>query len=200
MLRFDPNVEIKKIAKLAKWIDNDAGQWILEIEQVSSIAAQRPVQPPMDTAILGDSSKGTFLAYQRVSAVINETSRKIGPVRYLGFYHGRRIEPFFPEIIRIEVPTTWNHSVASELKKSPDPEAVSFGKIMSFGLNNGFPAGKNYEVYILTEESAYETLRTLSASPIHHYKEGRGSAFVKGGLRYFASSSLVHATETSELV
>lgn len=199
LLRFDPHVELKKILKLARWIDPNAGSWLAEIESVSVVAKTRPVAPNLDTAVLGDSDDRTFRVYERTGAVINQTGRKIGPVKYLGFYHDRRIQPCFPRIERIEVPTIWNLREAQRLKSSENQEEKALGKIMQFGLNNGFPAGGNYEVYVVTGKNSEDTLRTTSGEPIHHHKKGRGSGFVKGGLRYFPISSLIHSTDTSEL-
>lgn len=199
LLGFDPSVELKKIIKLARWIDPAAGQWIDSIERVTEAIAARPIPPKMDTVIIGDANNRNYQVYQRVHALINPTSRKIAPVRHLGFYHTQRIEPDFPEILGIVVPTVWSTTEARRLKKSDEPDDKQLGKIMSYAIDQGFLAEESFEVYLLSSPEDTRTVRTTSGKPIEHRKRGRGTGFVKGGRRYFSISTLINATETAEL-
>lgn len=200
LLRFDPSVELKKIIKLASWVDPEAAIWITEIEKVTEEISKRPVPPKLDTAIIGHSTAEMYETYKRANALINPADRKIAPVAHIGFYYSHRIEPHFPSITEIEVPITWSATEARRLKNSPYPKERRLGKIMSFALGKGFPPGGNYEVYHLSPSDSPETFHTASGQAITHQKRGRGSGFVKGGLRYFGLSTLVHAHDTSELV
>lgn len=199
LLGFDPSVELKKIIKLARWIDSDAGDWISSIEQVSKAITERPIPPKMDVVIIGGSSDQSYQIYKRVNALINPTSRKIGPVKYVGFYHSKQIEPDFPKIMTITVPTVWSAAEAARLKKTSSPHDKALGKIMSYAISQGLDSKEGYEVYMLTPTDHDETLHTSSGNPIRHDRSGRGTAFVKGGRRYFSSSTIVAVSNTSEL-
>lgn len=200
LLRFDPSVELKKIIKLASWIDPDAARWIEETERVTDAVRGRPVPPKLDTAIIGHRNDEVYTIYKKVGALVNSADRKIAPVTYIGFYHDKRIEAEFPTILEIEVPKTWSAKEAARLKKSSDAKEERLGRVMSCALKHGIAPGGNYEVYHLSPISSDETSRTRSRSPILHKKSGRGSGFVKGGLRYFSLSTLLHASDTTDLV
>ena len=185
LLRFDPSVELKKIIKLASWIDPGAAQWITETERVTDAVHERPVPPKLDTAIIGHGNDQVYKIYERASALINPADRKIAPVTYIGFYHDKKIEAEFPTILDIEVPRTWSRNEADRLKKSTDEKEKRLGKVMSCALHHGFDSGGNYEVYHLSAIRSDATSRTKTQSPILHEKRGRGSGFVKGGFAIF---------------
>ena len=199
LLGFDPSVELKKIIKLARWVAPDAGRWIESIEQVTGVVDARPIPPKMNAVIIGDASNRNYELYRRVNALINPTVRKIAPVNYLGFYHGQRIEPHFARILQVTVPTVWSTTEANRLKKSGDPEEKQLGKVMSYAIQAGFRSEESFEVYLLSPPDDPRTLRTSSERPIAHDKRGRGTAFVKGGRRYFSTAALMNASETSDL-
>ena len=156
--------------------------------------------PKLDTAIIGHRNDEVYTIYKKVGALVNSADRKIAPVTYIGFYHDKRIEAEFPTILEIEVPKTWSAKEAARLKKSSDAKEERLGRVMSCALKHGIAPGGNYEVYHLSPISSDETSRTRSRSPILHKKSGRGSGFVKGGLRYFSLSTLLHASDTTDLV
>lgn len=199
LLGFDPSVELKKIIKLARWVAPDAGRWIESIEQVTGVVDARPIPPKMNAVIIGDASNRNYELYRRVNALINPTARKIAPVSYLGFYHGQRIEPHFARILQVTVPTVWSTTEANRLKKSGDPEEKQLGKVMSYAIQAGFRSEESFEVYLLSPPDDPRTLRTSSERPIAHDKRGRGTAFAKGGRRYFSTAALMNASETSDL-
>lgn len=101
LLHVDPAVEIKKIIRLAGWIDPDAANWIRGLSKVDTVMQQRPVianEP--DTVIFASTrnlevvtgqnktSKYPLLDfYYRKSAIVLPDSTQISrQVEYVGFY------------------------------------------------------------------------------------------------------------------
>lgn len=199
LLGFDVRVELKKILKLASWIDDNAATWIEGLERVTEEADKRPVKPQRNTAVIGSNTPETFEAFEHVSAMFNPTARNIAPVEYLGFYHSKRIEPYFPKVLEVVVPKVWKRQAAQEFLRSTDSNERHAGKAMSYFLDNGFQSDTNYEIYLLSGIQDPETLKLPTLSPIEHRSSGRGSGFVKGGLRYFSVNSLLAARDTSDL-
>lgn len=200
LLNVDPTVELKKILRLASWIDQDARLWLENLERVTKLAAQRT--PKLNTAILGHADDSLFTFYQRVGAVILEASTPLAKVDYIGFYFSQKIVGIFPKVLDIEIASSWNKKTSDALKKSSDPEEKRLGKIMSHALSDPFvksyPPENTYKIYHLSGSKHPSTLTTAEKQDIVHEASGRGSAFVKRP-RYFQSSSLLAARVTSDL-
>ncbi|OFR64610.1 hypothetical protein HMPREF2875_11270 [Corynebacterium sp. HMSC078H07] len=200
LLNVDPTVELKKILRLASWIDQDARLWLENLERVTELATNRT--PKLNTAILGHADDSLFTFYQRVGAVVLEASTPLAQVDYIGFYFSQKIIGIFPRVLDIEIASNWNKKTSNELKKSSDPEENRLGKIMSYALSDPFvksyPPEKTYKVYHLSGPKHALTLTTAGEQEILHEASGRGSAFVKRP-RYFQSSSLLAAKVTSDL-
>lgn len=130
LLRFDPSVELKKIIKLASWIDSHAAQWIERDRTSDGRRSGAPGASEADTAIIGHRNDEVYTIYKKVGALVN-SARSNRPVTYIGFYHDKRIEAEFPTILEIEVPKTWSAKEAARLKKSSDAKEKRLGKVMS---------------------------------------------------------------------
>ena len=140
LLNVDPTVELKKILRLASWIDQNAKRWLENLERVTELAAKR--KPKLNTAILGHADDSIFTFYERVGAIVLEASMPLAQVDYIGFYYSQKILGVFPKVIDIEIASTWDTQTASALKQSNDPDEKRLGKIMSCALSDRFV--KNY--------------------------------------------------------
>ena len=101
LLHVDPAIEIKKIIRLAGWIDPDAANWISGLSKVDAVMRQRPVianEP--DTVIFAStrnrrvvtgpnktSKYPLFDFYHQKSAIVIPDSIQVSrQVKYVGFY------------------------------------------------------------------------------------------------------------------
>ncbi|WP_051668133.1 MULTISPECIES: hypothetical protein [unclassified Microbacterium] len=197
LLDFDPGIELKKLLSLVEWIDPEARIWLEGIESVSAVASSRPVAPARDVVIVAATAeRQTIDMYDRVSAYVCASDRSIAQVTQMGFYVNKQIEPYFPTIEEKIVPARWNRDESKRLLESGSPVDQRLGKVMAYGLKNGWPAGEQVQVFLLSDKRSDTT--TKRASPIAHEKSGRGSAFVKNP-RYFARAALIAATDTAHL-
>lgn len=198
LLDFDPGIELKKLLSLVEWIDPDARQWIEQIESVSTVASQRPVQPARDVVVVGASAEVAIAMYDKVSAYVCPSDRSFAPVDYMGFYTSKRIEPFFPAIEEKVVPSRWNAEEAKRLLQSSADVDLRVGRVMAYALKNGWDAGGSFQVFLLSERRSSRTVHRPGGKPILHMKTGRGSAFVQNK-RYLSRAALVAAINTSHL-
>lgn len=99
LLRFHPEVEMRKIERLTGWIDEDAVKWVHRLSRVTEVMRNRPhVESESDTAILPSTRNRSaspgkrfkyplFDCYHQKAAVILEQSSHIGQeISHLGFY------------------------------------------------------------------------------------------------------------------
>ncbi|WP_440711954.1 hypothetical protein [Gordonia sp. FQ] len=196
LLDFDPAIELKKLLSLVEWIDPAARTWLESIESVSKIAATRPVSPRDDVVIVGASADMAVAMYEHVAAYVCPAGRSFAPVEYMGFYHDKKIDPFFPKILDIVVPTRWTPDEQQALKKSSDSVDKHVARAMGYGLANGWDAGDQHQVFLLSTKDSPDTLKR--SAPILHRKTGRGSAFVQNK-RYLPKSALLAANDTDHL-
>lgn len=198
LLEYDPAVELRKLLSLVEWIEPAARRWIESIERVTETVKKRPKNPDRDVVVVGASAEVAVQMYERVAAYVCPSDRSFASVRYMGFYSNKRVEPHFPKIEDIIVPARWNREEADRLKKSTDETDVRLGKIMSYGLKHDWPAGQQWQVFLLSDKNSSETLKRAGNAPIVHTKTGRGSAFVQNK-RYLARTALMGATTTDQL-
>lgn len=196
LLDFDPGIELKKLLSLVEWIDPDARKWLEKIERVSDIADARPVSPRDDVVIVGASAEMAITMYNSVAAYVCPAGRSFAQVDYMGFYHDKKIDPLFPKILDIVVPSRWTPDEQKALQSSSDPTDNHVARAMGYGLNHGWNAGEQYQVFLLSDKGSSETLKR--STPIHHKKSGRGSAFVQNK-RYLPKSALLAANDTGHL-
>lgn len=116
----------------------------------------------------------------------------------MGFYCDKKIEPYFPRIRDVIVPSRWNRSERDALAESSDVSDQKVARVMGYALKNGWE-GAQYQIFLLSELRSAETLRRAEDSPILHRKSGRGSAFVQNK-RYFPRSALLAAYDTDHIV
>lgn len=101
LLHVDPAVELKKILRLASWIDPDAARWIESRSRVETVLNDRPVNSNEPDTVLFASTRNTevqngynntiryplFDTYYQKSAVILEDSIRVSrEVTHVGFY------------------------------------------------------------------------------------------------------------------
>ncbi|MDK6494015.1 hypothetical protein QP172_09805 [Corynebacterium coyleae] len=101
LLHVDPIVELRKILRLAKWIDPDAATWIESISKVDEVLQDRPGNVYEPDTVLFASTRNTtvqrsanksfryplFDTYHHQSAIILEDSVRVSrEVKHLGFY------------------------------------------------------------------------------------------------------------------
>lgn len=196
LLEFDPGIELKKLLSLVEWIDPNARTWIESIETVSAVASDRPVQPKQDVVIVGASAELAIAMYEKVSAYVCPSERTFASMTYMGFYCDKKIEPFFPLIKEIVVPSRWNKTERAALAASADPTDQHVARVMGYGLKNGFDIEDQYQVFLLSDPQSANTLKR--GTSIEHKKIGRGSAFVQNK-RYFPHSALMAADDTDHL-
>ncbi|QXU56756.1 Abi family protein [Rhodococcus sp. LW-XY12] len=196
LLDFDPGIELKKLLSLAEWIDPDARAWIESIESVSKIAAARPVPPRNNVVIVGASAEDAIAMYERVSAYVCPADRNFAPMEYMGFYGNKKIEPYFPRILEIIVPTVWNKDEQRRLSNSEFSHDKHLARVMGYGLKNGWEAGEQFQVFLLSDLKSSDTIKR--STPIQHHKNGRGSAFVQNK-RYLSHTALMAAINTDHL-
>ena len=196
LLDFDPRIELLKLLSLVEWIDPDARTWIEGIERVTRIADARPVQHTRNVVIIGASADEAVAMYEGASAYVCSADRSFATVEFMGFYRSKKIEPYFPRIDEIVVPTRWNRDEARRLKATGNERDARVARAMLFGLRRGLSAGGHYQVFLLSERKAADT-RTVAA-PIIHHKSGKGSAYVQNK-RYLPLAALLAATDTSHL-
>lgn len=196
LLDFDPRIELKKLLTLVEWIDPKARDWLETIENVSEVARQRPVIPRNDIVVVAASADGAVEMYRQVAAYVCPADRAFAPVDYIGFYHDKQIEPFFPKILEIVVPARWTSEECKALKSSTNESDRHLSRVMGYGLAHGWTAGEQFQVFLLTDQKAGETLTRSTA--IIHRKTGRGSAYVQNK-RYHPKAALLAANDTSQL-
>ena len=149
LLDFDPGIELKKLLSLVEWIDLDARKWLENIERVSDIATTRPVAPRDDVVLVGASAEKAVAMYNKVAAYVCPADRSFAPVDYMGFYHDKQIDSFFPKIVGKFVPTRWTKEEQKLLQDSSDPMHQHVARAMGYGLKNGWKAGEQYQVFLL---------------------------------------------------
>ncbi|WP_344792383.1 hypothetical protein [Gryllotalpicola daejeonensis] len=196
LLEFDPGIELKKLLSLVEWIDPAARTWLEGMESVSNVTGQRPVAPARNVVIVGASAEMAIGMYEKVAAYVCPSDRSFAQVDYIGFYTNKQIEPYFPAIEEKIVPTRWNKDEAERLRNSESPVDQRLGTVMGYGLKNGWDAGGQFQVFLLSARNSSATI-TRSA-PILHKKSGRGSAFVQNK-RYFSRAALAAAVDTKHL-
>lgn len=196
LLDFDPGIELKKLLSLVEWIDPDARAWLEHIERVSDIAAARPVQPRDDVVIVGASADMAVTMYNNVAAYICPAERSFAPVDYMGFYRDKKIEPFFPKILDIIIPSRWTREEQKALQSSSDPTDKHVARAMGYGLAHGWKTNEPYQIFLLSDKRSGATINR--STPIQHKKSGRGSAFVQNK-RYFPKSALQAAADSEHL-
>lgn len=195
LLDFDPGIELKKILSLVEWIDPGARTWIEGIENVSSVVNDRPVAPARDVVVVA-ASEETIQMYERTSAYVCASDRSIAQVTHMGFYTKKQIEPYFAVIEERIVPARWNRDEVDRLRTSNSAADNRLAQVMGYGLQNGWSAGTQVQVFLLSAKKAGATVQRTT--PIAHERSGRGSAFVKNP-RYFARNALTAATDTEHL-
>lgn len=198
LLEVDPAIEMLKILSLVEWIDPDARRWLDTIESVTNVAQTRPVKPARDVLVLPVTSNEGLAMYDRVSAYVCPQNRSFAAVDYIGFYVEQSIHPFFPRITHKIVPAHWGREEQAKLASSSSKIDQQLARVMGYGLSNGWTAGEQFQVFLLSESNAPETLKRSGGTPIDHSRRGRGSAFVHRH-RYFTRSSLMAATNTDQL-
>lgn len=198
LLDFDPGIELKKLLSLVEWIDPAARTWLESVESVSTVADDRPVAPVRDVVIVVASTDTALHMYSKVSAYVCPSDRSFAQVGYMGFYANKRIEPYFPAIEDKIVPARWNKDEAQRLRESDAETDQRVGRVMGFALENGWEAGGQYQVFLLSQLKATSTVKRTNNLPITHSKTGRGSAFVQNK-RYFSRAALLAADDTAHL-
>lgn len=199
LLEFDAGIELKKLLSLVEWIDPKARTWLESIETVSAVASDRPVTPQHDVVVIGANAESAIAMYEKVAAYVCPAERVFASMDYMGFYCDKKIEPFFPKIKDIVVPTRWNKDEQKMLAASSDPTDQHVARVMGYGLKNGIDTEDQYQVFLLSERRSADTLNRSGDTPIEHTKTGRGSAFVQNK-RYLAHSALMAADDTDHLV
>lgn len=198
LLDYSPGIELKKLLSLVEWIDPDARKWIESVESVTAVDRERPVPFPRNVVIVGARADEAIAMYKAVHAYVCPSDRSFAPVEYLGFYSDQKIEGYFPRVLDTVVPSRWNREEAERLKSSPDATDQHLAKVLGYGLKNGWDAGGQYQVFLLSKLNASETLRRAEDAAIPHLKRGRGSAFVQNK-RYLSHSALLAADNTNHL-
>jgi len=198
LLEVDTRIEVKKLLSLVEWIDLDARRWIESIETVSTTAGARPIQPPRDVVVVAARTDVAIAMYDRVCAYVCPSEWSFAPIKHIGFYCDKRIEPYFPAVEEVVVPTRWSSDEQKILSSSVDPIDQRVAKIMGYGLKNGWKSGDQFQVFLLSKKLSPDTLRKPQDAPIVHKKTGRGSAFVQHK-RYFPHSALMAADDTEHL-
>lgn len=190
------------------------------------VAARPKVKDEPDTIILASTRHRNvvpgrsnfryplFDCYHQKQGVILEDSTHVSQeVKYLGFYLPKNdeestdqsiyladqpkahIATVFPQIEDRVVPNEWSKEEAKRLaRQSKRDQKVA--ALIKYGLGNGYTAGRNYVIYLLTTADDPRTGR--APVEIVHDAAGQGSAFVKL-TRYFRLDSLKTARQTSDL-
>ncbi|MGV8881650.1 MAG: hypothetical protein ACOH19_05815 [Rhodoglobus sp.] len=198
LLEFDPGIELKKLLSLVEWIDPAARRWIESVESVSAVAEARPVPPVRDVVVVGASAEMAITMYLKVAAYVCPSDRSFAQVGHIGFYANKQIESYFPHIEDKIVPSRWNKEEAKRLRESESEPDQRLGKVMGYALDNGWDAGGQFQVFLLSQRNATGTIRRHNDAPIVHSKTGRGSAFVQNK-RYFSRAALLAANDTDHL-
>lgn len=101
LLHVDPAIEMKKIIRLAGWIDPDAADWISDLSKVDDVLLQRPaVANEQDTVIFASTRNRRALTeknkasryplldfyHQKNAIVIPDSIQVSRQVKYVGFY------------------------------------------------------------------------------------------------------------------
>lgn len=101
LLHVDPAIEIKKIIRLAGWIDPDAAHWISGLSKVDTVMRQRPVVANEPDTVIFASTRNRrvvtgpnktsryplFDFYHQKSAIVIPDSTQVSrQVKYVGFY------------------------------------------------------------------------------------------------------------------
>lgn len=83
LLSIDPTVELKKLLRLASWIDEDARTWLESLEHVSQL--ERPIPSNSDTVLISVSKEAIQL-YEEHGVFLLGVNRSITAKEYIGFY------------------------------------------------------------------------------------------------------------------
>lgn len=195
LLDFDTEIELKKLIRLASWIDPGAANWISGLERVTKLSSERPIIPERNVLVVPAADTWTLYEQKRAHAYICPPERSFRNFEYIGFYADQEIKPKIALVTHQFDAVDFNQKNAKRLKKTGSEVDHKLGSVIGISMSQMSASGI-YRVFLLTGPTDDETI-TLD-SPITHGKRGKGSAFAQRS-RYFAKSQLTSARDTGDL-
>jgi len=195
MLELDTSIELKKLLRLAYWIDPDASAWISGLEKASAVSGRRPVAAVRNVLVV--PANDTWSMYERrgIHAYVCPPGRSFQPVEYIAYYADQEVKSSVAKIVQHFEAVDFNKVNSRRLLKSSDISEAALGKVIAaYTAHMGF-AGV-YQVFLVTGPRDEATVK-LSAA-IEHGRRGAGSAFTQRH-RYFALAQIKSARSTDDL-
>ncbi|MGH3653054.1 Abi family protein [Glutamicibacter sp.] len=195
LLDFDTEIELKKLIRLASWIDPGASNWISGLERVTKLSGERPIVPERNVLLVPATDTWTLYEQMGAHAYICPPERSFRNFEYIGFYADQEIKPKIALVIHQYDAVDFNHKNAKRLRRTGDEFDAKLGSVIGVSMSKMNASGI-HRVFLLSgpTDSATITLDT----PIAHGKRGKGSAFAQRS-RYFAKSQLTSAKDTDDL-
>ena len=145
-----------------------------------------------DTVVV--AARAAWGYYLRHGAYVCQSGRSFRPVKWMGFYRNRRIEPLVAEILdrRDNVAFTWENQ--RRLIDSPDENDFAIARVIEFSLIEGSRHDSDrHGVFLLSRKDDSRTL--VLGEPIPHM----GRTAWTMGQRYTSVDRLARAETTEEL-
>jgi hypothetical protein len=191
-LNLDIPFELRRIFRVADFIDTDAGAWLRRVDRSDDVYRDRPYSP-IDTVVV--PARDAWALYESSYAYICQPGRWFQPVDRIAFYADREVKPEVPRIVHRQDNVPWTAHEETRLLASAERNDRKIGALIATSRAAGWSDGV-YQVFLLTRPGD-PAHRSLGAA-IPHAVTGRGSAFVQRQ-RYVSLHGLETASSTADL-
>lgn len=196
MVNVDVPFEVRRLERVAGWIDPEAARWIESVGQAMEVYAEKPVVTT-DTAVV--AARNAWPLYQKCCAYVCQAGRTFRPVQRIAFYANKEIKPDVPAVVHRRDNVEWTTENANRLTESGDRIDQKVGEAIRVARAHGWSGEDTegvYQIFLLTSRDSPNHRQLRSSIP--HSTDGPGSAFTQRQ-RYAALHQLETARTTADL-